>query len=168
MNIIGKGQGWADAPKDGESWGITQLILRRPVSRVVDMNDYTLWGEREAKDAELARQEALRLGVEYVDLHSYPLQSVIERFKTDYFTSTVDYAIALALYEGHKEIDLYGVNMARPGEYAYQKPGADFWCGMAIGMGVKLTVHGKWSSLMLTRDNLLYGYGTKQRGNCYA
>ena len=162
MNIIGKGKGWADAPMDGESWGITQLILRRPVNRVVDMNDYALWGEREAKEAELARQEALRLDVEYVDLYNYPLNAVIDRFGTDYFSSTVDYAIALALYEGQTEINLYGVNMASHGEYAYQKPGADFWCGVAIGMGVKLKVHGQWSSLMRTRDNLLYGYGTKQ------
>ena len=162
MNIIGKGKGWEDAPMDGESWGITQLILRRPVNRVVDMNDYALWGEREAKEAELARQEALKLDVEYVDLHNYPLKAVIQRFGTDYFSSTVDYAIALALHEGQTEIDLYGVNMANPGEYAYQKPGADFWCGVAIGMGVKLKVHGQWSSLMRTQDNMLYGYGTKQ------
>lgn len=162
MNIIGKGKGWEDAPLDGESWGITQLILRRPVSRVVDMNDYALWGEREAKEARLARQEALRLDVEYVDLHNYPLNAVIDRFGTDYFSSTVDYAIALALYEGQTEIDLYGVNMANHGEYSYQKPGADFWCGVAIGVGAKVRIHGKWSSLMRTRDNLLYGYGTKQ------
>ena len=162
MNIIGKGKGWEDAPMDGESWGITQLILRRPVNKVIDMNDYSLWGEREAKEAELAKQEALRLGVEYVDLYSYPLSYVMERFKTDYFSSTVDYAIALALFEGHREIDLYGVNMANTGEYAYQKPGADFWCGVAKGMGVDLNVHGAMSSLMRTKDNLLYGYGIKQ------
>lgn len=162
MNIVGKGNGWENAPSEN-CWGITQLILRRPVDRVIDMNNYTLWGELEAKEALAARELALMTGVPYIDLDNYPLKEVIERFHTDYFGSTVDYAIALALYEGEKEIDLYGVNMANPGEYAYQKPSADFWCGVAIGLGVKLRVHGIWSSLMKTQDGLLYGYGIKCR-----
>ena len=162
MNIIGKGMGWENAPRDGESWGITQLILRRPVDRVIDMNDYSLWGPVEAEEAAQARQLAGKRNVEYIDLETYPLRAVIERFKTDYFSSTVDYAIALALLEGYTKLDLYGVNMANATEYAYQKPGADFWCGVAKGMGVEISVHGAWSSLMKTQDNLLYGYGTLQ------
>ena len=163
MHIIGKGSGWEDAPPGG--WGITQLICRRPVDRVIDMNDYSLWGEVEALDAKRARTIADKSGVEYIDLNNYPLQAVIERFGTDYFNSTVDYAIALALHEGHKEINLYGINMISHSEYAYQKPGVDFWCGVAIGMGVKVIAHGGLTSIMKTRDGLLYGYGTRQNNH---
>lgn len=166
--IIGKGSGWEDAPGDIETWGITQTNLRRKVSRVIDMNDYALWGPIEAEDARRSREKARQDGITYIDRDNYPLQDVIAQFGTDYFTSTVDYALAMALYEGFTEIDLYGVNMANHTEYAYQKPGCEFWCGMAKGMGVKVNVHGKLSTLMRTKDGKIYGYGIKQNRRVYA
>lgn len=162
VTIIGKGSGWEDAPYNGECWGITQLILRRPVTRVVDMNNYSLWGAIEEEEAQLARQKALDTGVKYVDLTNYPLSSIIEYFDTDFFSNTVDYAIALALYEGCTELCMYGVNMASPGEYAYQQSGVNFWCGMAMGLGVKVKVFGEISTIMRTKDGLLYGYSSPQ------
>ena len=164
ITIIGKGNGWELAPLEGETLGITQLILRRLVSRVIDMNDYSLWGEVEEKEAEEAKKKAGDLNIPYIDRDNYPLSKVIHKFETDYFSNTVDYAIALVIYEGYTEIDLYGVNMSAPGEYAYQKPGVDFWCGMAMGKGIKVNVFGKESRIMKTRDNKLYGYGIPQGG----
>jgi hypothetical protein len=162
LTIIGKGDGWEDAPHEGVTWGITQLNLRRPVTRVIDMNDYSLWGEKEEKEAIESRALSLKSGIPYVDLDSYPFQEILDEFQTDYFSNTVDYAIALAIYEGFKEIDLYGVNMAVDTEYEFEKPGVDFWCGVAIGRGVKVTVHGNSSTIMKTRDGFLYGYGILQ------
>jgi hypothetical protein len=163
--IIGKGSGWEDAPHKGECWGITQLLLRRPVTRVIDMNDYSLWGEQEAREAQQARAKAADNGIPYIDLKTYPLDGIMEFFHTDYFSNTVDYAIALALYEQFTEIDLYGVNMANPGEYSYQKPGVDFWCGMSKGMGVSVRSFGRMSTIMQTQDAKLYGYGYPQTLN---
>ena len=162
VNIIGKGSGWDDAPTSGECWGITQLICRRPVTRVSDVNDYSLWGPVEAMEAEAARGLAKYSGIEYTDLKNYPLDQVIQRFKTDYFNSTVDYAIALALYEGYNDIHLWGVNMINNEEYRYQKSGVEFWCGVAKGMGCNIEIHGKLSGIMKTKDGNLYGYGIKQ------
>lgn len=155
--------GWEAAPSDThlESWGLTQLILRRPVSRVIDMNDYSLWGEQEAIEAKLARRKASENKVPYIDLESYPLQQIINFFQTDYFNSTVDFALALAIYEGYGQIDLYGVNLANCTEYAQQKPGAEFWLGQAMGRGIKVNIYGL-SSLMKTHDGKIYGYGMKQ------
>lgn len=163
LNIIGKGRGWEDAPRDGEAWGITQLILRRPVTRVIDMNDYTLWGDKELKDAIEARSRAAQLGVEYIDRDNYPYDQITKMFGVDYFSNTVDFAIALAIYENYTKINFYGVNMAYHEEYAYQKPGVDFWCGVAIGRGIKLKVYGE-SSILRTIDKKIYGYGTPQYG----
>lgn len=163
VSIIGKGKGWNLAPLTGQTWGITQLILRRSVSRVIDMNDYSLWGPDEARDAKKARLKASAEGSPYIDRGNYPLRDIVEYFGTDYFSNTVDYALALAIFEGFKEIDLYGVNMANGTEYAYQKPGVDFWCGMAMGKGVKVRVFGEHSTIMKTRDGKLYGYGTPQQ-----
>jgi hypothetical protein len=167
--LIGKGMGWENAPavsRDADCWGITQLILRRPVDLVIDMNVYEdgRWGEQEKRDAEAARLKAKQSGVSYIDLATYPLDEIIAHFNTDYFGSTVDYALALAIYRGYETINLYGVNLANPGEYAYQKPSAEFWIGMAMGRGIKVAIHGQYSSLLKTRDSKLYGYETKQKG----
>jgi hypothetical protein len=163
MNIIGKGSGWENAPTEGECWGITQVICRRPVTRVIDMNDYRLWGQIQADEAKKAREIAKNINVEYIDLENYPLNHVIQRFKTDYFNSTVDYAIALALYESYDDIHLWGINMINNEEYRHQKPGVEFWCGYAKGLGCNIEVHGKLSGIMKTKDGNLYGYDISQK-----
>jgi hypothetical protein len=165
LSIIGKGKGWELAPYDVESWGATQLILRRNVDRVVDMNDYSnnRWGANETKEAEAARAKAKELNIPYIDLSNYPINLVIAFFETDYFSNTIDYMIALAVYEGYTELDLYGVNMARESEYYYEKPGVDYWCGQAMGRGIKVRRYGELSTVMRTNDGKLYGYGWEQK-----
>jgi hypothetical protein len=163
LYIVGKGRGWQDAPYEGNVWGITQLILRRNVTLVIDMNVYKddRWGIKESEEAELARRIADTNGIPYVDLETYPISTIIRDFGTTFFNSTVDYALALAIHKGYKDIHLYGVNMELGTEYEYQFPGVTFWCGVAQGRGVKVTVHGV-SRVMKTSDGLMYGYGTKQ------
>lgn len=160
--IIGGSPSWNMAPHDVESWGATNLILKRPVNRVVDMNDYSndAWGTGETKAANKAREHARAAGIPYIDLDSYPIEDIKHFFKTDYFSGTIDYMIALAIYEGAKEIDLYGVSVSSGG-YLYQKPGIDYWCGQAMGRGIEVGIYGE-STIMKTIDGLMYGYGTKQ------
>jgi hypothetical protein len=54
VTIIGCADGWADAPSGGECWGITNIILRRDLTRIFDIHNlnwtvqewydhYTLW-----------------------------------------------------------------------------------------------------------------------------
>jgi len=54
------------------------------------------------------------------------------------FSTTMSYAVALALYEGFERIELYGIELAMAGEYAYQREAMAFWIGKADGMGVEL------------------------------
>lgn len=162
VSIVGKGHGCADAPHEGETWGVCQCLRRRDFSKIIDMNDYSLWGQTEAIADKLSRRAAEKNGVPYIDLTNYPLREVTEHFGVDYFTNTVDYALALAIYQGFTEIDLYGVNMAWGSEYSFEKPGVEFWIGMAKGRGIKITVHGDESTILKTRDGKLYGYGTPQ------
>jgi hypothetical protein len=161
--IVGKGHGCADAPLEGETWGICQCLRRRVFSRIIDMNDYSLWGETEAKADKISRRLAAKNGVPYTDLTNYPLQEVINYFGVDYFTNTVDFALALAIYEGFTEIDLYGVNMVFGSEYEFEKAGVEYWIGQAMGRGINVHVFGDTSSILKTRDGLLYGYGTPQK-----
>jgi hypothetical protein len=161
VNIVGKGRSWEDAPALGETWGITQLHRRRPVSRIIDMNDYSI-DKGIPGVSECLKELALAKRIPYVDLDNYPLEDVIRFCGTDYFSNTVDYAIALAIYEGYTEIHLYGVNMELGGEYFFERPGVDFWCGYALGKGIKVVVHGQYSTIMRTKDGCLYGYGKPQ------
>ena len=154
--IIGCAPGWENAPLDRNTWGATKIILKRPVSRVIDMHFMT-------DMRKLRKDAAIAIGVPYINVENYPLSEIVEFFGTDYFTGTVDYMMALAIYEGATSIDMYGVLMESDTEYWYQKSGVDFWCGQAMGRGIKVTVHGAKSTIMKTPNGLLYGYYTKQK-----
>lgn len=68
-----------------------------------------------------------------------PVEEMIEKWGAKYFTSTIAYMIAHALYEGCDELVLHRINSAVASqEYYHQKPCHDFWCGVAIGMGVRV------------------------------
>lgn len=58
----------------------------------------------------------------------------------NYFTNSVSFMIALAIYEGFDVIHLYGVDMAVGSEYEKQRPSCEFWLGLAKGRGIKLFI----------------------------
>lgn len=164
VNIIGRGKGWENAPLDEYSWGITLTNLNRRVDLVIDMNVYDdgRWGEQERQLWLKSRKQAREDQIPYIDLSNYPIDAIVSRFRTDYFTNTVDYAIALAIYRGFKRINLYGINMANGSEYSYQKPGVEFWIGMALGQGINVSIQERYSTLLQSHDGLMYGYDTRQ------
>ena len=56
-----------------------------------------------------------------IGLESYPIDDIIEWSGSNYFTSTIAYMIAYALFIGHKEINLFGVEMESDEEYQHQR-----------------------------------------------
>lgn len=94
---------------------------------------------------------------------AYPLEEVTRMLRSDNFTNGIDYMIAYAIYCGvFTDIDLYGINMAMGSEYEWEKPGCDFWLGMAKGRGIRVAVKSNITLLMKPRDGLLYGFRTRQ------
>jgi len=88
----------------------------------------------------------------------YPLEEVQKTLLlnfnyTRYFTSSVAYAIALAVYKGYERIELYGVEMETNTEYMYQRDCVAFWTGMAIGRGIDV-----YAPIRLFETPFLYGY----------
>jgi hypothetical protein len=75
----------------------------------------------------------------------YPLQEILDRYPTAkrYFTSSVAYALALAIYKGYTKIEVYGVEMETNTEYAEQRPGVAYWVGFANGLGIEVDFHSK-------------------------
>ena len=148
--------GWGVAPDEGERWGINNIIRAKPVSRVITSDP--------ADDITVVetRKLAEESNTPFVGQENYPLKEIIKEFGTDYFSCTLAYAIALAIYEGYQEIEIFGVNWDDTEEYNDQRAGIDFWCGFAKGRGVKITIQGTRAQAMQTRNGLLYGFGIPQ------
>lgn len=76
---------------------------------------------------------------EFPEAKLYPWGEIIQRFGR-YLTSSLAEMIALAIYEGATEIGLWGVDMVCPDEYAHQRSGCEWLLGIAVGMGIKITI----------------------------
>jgi len=163
INIVGRAGSSRLAPETGNVWGLTSLITSQPCDLTIDMNDYSdnRWGFVETELDQLTQRLCERRGLIYIGLHNYPLQKMIDYYGVDFFSSSVDYAMALAIYQNPAEIHLYGVNLGTDSEYAYQRPGCHFWIGQAMGRGIDVKIHGD-SSLMRNKNDELYGYYAKQ------
>ena len=69
----------------------------------------------------------------------YPLEDVLALTPSfRYLTSSVAYAIALAVLKGYKRIEIYGAEMETGTEYGHQRQGMAFWIGLAIGKGIEV------------------------------
>jgi len=72
-----------------------------------------------------------------------------------YLTNTISIELALAIYEGFKFIEVWGVDMAVGTEYQNQRPSCEFWAGIAQGMGINVYIPPE-ADLLKTR--FIYGF----------
>jgi len=77
----------------------------------------------------------------------YPFEEVFELLDVrlggeplQYFTSSIAWALALAVLRGRPQVDLYGFDM-NDGEYETQKDCFAFWVGFAAGRGTKININ---------------------------
>ena len=85
----------------------------------------------------------------------FPAKLLIEHFNRRYFTNSISWEIALAIYEGFKKIHIYGVDMAQDSEYAFERPSVEYWMGVAEGSGIKVVLPEKSD---LLKSAWLYPY----------
>jgi hypothetical protein len=168
LNIIGRGSGASEAPREFESWSVNIGILRHErVDVGFDMHEE---GKMNGVQIERRRQIipwATERKIPVYSVHAipgttykrYPIEKVIKRFQTGFFSNAICYMIALALLEGVDKLNIYGVlHLEKFDEYAMQKPGVDHWLGIAKGMGVEYYIHGGYCEIGRTKDGLAYGY----------
>ena len=179
VNLLGKGDGWQEIRnvKDGEIWGVNDSFLRIKCDKSFHMHDLNEF-LKDPKTASSTRlvirniEDGLHKDMKFYTTHKfkeipsailYPLDEIVDRFNSNYFVSTIDYMIAYALYLGATKIRLFGINMSVMNEEFYsQKPSAEFWLGLAMGMGVEIDTEFTKSSLFKIKDGHLYGYLIKQ------
>lgn len=89
----------------------------------------------------------------YLDKHNYPLDEIGKKLGSRYFTNSIAYMIAYAIYKGYKGINIWGVDMESDSEYAYERSCVTYWIGQAEARGVKVTI-----ASGLTDPFVLYGY----------
>jgi len=163
--IIGKGPGWEHAPTEGETWGVNDLILRRPVKLAFEMHDID--GLTATKVPYLRKKETVKkvneLGIPVITLTKHKLLPTAIPFPIDempfkYFTNSIAYMIAYAIYKRATEIELYGVPLLYLEEYTKQQPCIEFWLGYAMAKGIKVVVHGPTNIFSAEPYKGLYGY----------
>ena len=88
----------------------------------------------------------------------YPLKEVVDKFGATYFSCTLAYIIAYAIYKGVKDLLFVGANMNYGTLWEEEKGGVEFWLGYAKAKGVKVEFHGEFSELLKTKSGKLYGY----------
>lgn len=79
----------------------------------------------------------------------YPIDTIVREFG-EYFTSSLAYMLAYAIYlhikdvevggPGISHIGLWGCDMAVEGEYKHQRPCVEYYLGIARGMGIELHI----------------------------
>lgn len=184
INIVGAGA-WCYGPEEGEiCWGFNTQIICKHFNVLFDMHDTAanlgkpgtdLWSMHTDKTydelvsaTKICEQHDIpvfSLGtIEGTPYMAYPLEKIRKEFSLgsftgDYFTAGFSYALAMAIYQGATEIDIWGCSGDK--EYENQRPSAEFWIGVAIGRGIPVTIRDE--SKLLKIDNL-YGYNTKQGG----
>jgi hypothetical protein len=102
----------------------------------------------------------------------YPLEAMTERFFARfgdgaYFTSSIGFMLAMAIAEGRDAefrplgdeaigwIGLYGIDLASSIEYQDQRPNAEYFIGLARGLGITIALASK--SALLKSDHV-YGF----------
>ena len=80
----------------------------------------------------------------------YPLGSIRTELLSNVFVhgepvtnlgSSIDFALALGIYQKYAVIDVYGVEMGVDSKYVTQRPGFAFWVGLAAGRGITVNVN---------------------------
>lgn len=70
---------------------------------------------------------------------AFPKDAIVEAFGR-YFTNSISWMIAQAIYEGATDIHVYGVDMAQGSEYAAQRPSCEYFLGLAAGRGINVYI----------------------------
>lgn len=152
FELWGMNQGHLNFPRRAERW--FEMHLPEATADIRDPN-YIEW----LKQAQIPVY-MIQAYDEYPCSLRYPIEDAIRLAGRDYFMSSVSYMMALAIMEGFEEIHLYGINLAIGDEYFYEKPNAEWWIGLAQGMGIKVFVP---QASALLKQYRRYGYHVDAR-----
>jgi hypothetical protein len=182
--LVGMGAPWEVDPEGRhEVWGVNKTYLKTPeeyhdrvyfFDRLFNTEDQT----QEMREEFVRRLNDMPIRVlarqHYPEIPAserYPTEDVMRYFhmcdqegnpdlKKAYFTSTITWMMAHAIYEGFETIILHRI-YSMPGSFEYfgQKGCMEFFCGHALGRGIRILISSD-SHLMrpFPWQSGLYGY----------
>ena len=158
--IFGHGQTRIQCPFDKETWGVnTTYTVADRLDKLFIIDKIT---DSEFSLKALEQVKCIVSSIPYPDhpewnIEIYPLQEVLNKFKTTFFSNAICYMIAYALLKGYEKIWFYGIDMMTNTTYLFEKGGVEFWMGIAHAMGVPV-INTKESATGKTIDGKMYGY----------
>jgi hypothetical protein len=160
--IVGFAPSWKEAPFDSkpeecEIWCLNEMYRVAPeiksfrASRWFEIHDLTTPSKNTKEHQSFLQTVTVPLYVQkkYEHLPNaivFPWEEMFKYFEDKgvlgarYFTSSIAYFVAFAIYLGFKEIEIWGVDMATSSEYQGQRNCVEFWIGLATGLGIKVYV----------------------------
>lgn len=136
-----------------EIWGLNQLYMAFPeivpkATRWFQIHHRHSYDQTVVRDHKhhdwLAAQERFPIYMQNKEPDvpnsiAFPREEIVNKFGT-YFTNSISWEIALAIYEGFETIGIWGVDMAQDDEYSYERPSVEFFIGWAKGAGINLII----------------------------
>ena len=160
--IVGIGSGWKGDAKGCEVWGVNKTYLNTVgltrtyfFDRLWNCTDQSRETREEFVDILNAMDVPVYAKMPYPEIpksRRYPIEAVMRYFDMvdgdgtpdidkAYFTSTVAYMEAHAIYEGFESIILHRMYAFPTSlEYFHQKPGLDYFVGWARGSGIHVLI----------------------------
>lgn len=183
VHLCGLGPGWTLCPpvKEGRMiWGMNNLVLRREVNYLFEVHDFEEKFHRlgEGLTHQAACQAAVRKGIPYIVREKwdflpglkqivYPWEGVFNMVGSDNLGCTLDCMIALAVYCGYKDIQVYGQGANKATFYDYQVPSNNYWIGVCHGAKINIKFHNlaglRHTDIMRTSNGRVYGLDIPQR-----
>lgn len=170
--ILGTGMTNIICPFDKEVWGCNaayQLYIRTTrrlrVDKLFFFDDLT----KELPTSPMCIERLKKVTIPLISVHQYegltiepyPLDEIIECFDSTYFSNTIAYMIAYAMYLDYEAIDFYGIDHISEDSYMLERAGVEYWVGRAKERGIKIFIP-DGSILCKTFDGTMYGSNRAQ------
>lgn len=145
--IVGAGTTRTSAPYDDPEWEIFGLneISQKRADRWFELHPLSVQSEAELEWLKNCTTPVYLIETDAEKVPygvKFPLDEILQQpWAKDYFTCTFAYQIALAIYEGFKEIGLWGLRLRQgtPREQTIEQMCVEWWLGLAQGLGIKIT-----------------------------
>lgn len=146
--ILGTASSRSQAPFDDDSieiWGVGTTGAYDDVKRVdrlFETHPRRYWGDYRVMDRLNSFDGPIYMKDHYDEIPNsvkYPYEEVREMFYLNvmkdnlFVTNSITWMILLALYEGYRDISIFGVHMAHDTEYGYQQSSCSWVLGIIHG-----------------------------------
>jgi hypothetical protein len=123
-------------PKDAQGRQPAVYAHQVPFGYYVRPTDHLSWLASQTVPVWLHPQHATQYpaSATWPQARAFP-KAAIEAHFGRYFGSTPSWMMALAILDGVKDIEVYGIHLATESEYLDQRPNFEFLCGCLLGSG---------------------------------